>query len=71
MLGNAKVEAISLIQTSASFEDGYDERVKALIIEHTGAPAYTSAEAIGAAARALGTAKLRSCLLFRAGDRPG
>jgi len=59
MLGDAKVEAISLIQTSASlFEDGYDERIKALITEYTGAPAYTSAEAIGAAARALGTRKI-------------
>ena len=35
-----------------------NKRIKALITEHTGAPAYTSAEAIGAAARALGTRKI-------------
>jgi len=59
MLGNAKVEAISLIQTSASlFEEGYDARIKALITENSGAPAFTSAEAIGAAARALDTRKI-------------
>ena len=59
MLGHAKVEAISLIQTSASlFEDGYDARIKRLICENSNSPAYTSAEAIGAAARALGTHKI-------------
>jgi maleate cis-trans isomerase len=59
LLGHAKVEAISLIQTSASlFEDGYDTRIKRLISENASAPAYTSAEAIGAAARALSTRKV-------------
>ena len=59
MLGNAKVEVVCLIQTSASlFEDGYDERIKSMISENAGVPASTSAEAIGAAARALGTPKI-------------
>ena len=44
MLGHAKVEAISLIQTSASlFEDGYDTRIKRLICEKSNYPANTSA----------------------------
>tara|TARA_B100000676_G_scaffold312917_1_gene389816 strand:- start:7313 stop:8026 length:714 start_codon:yes stop_codon:yes gene_type:complete len=59
LLGDAKVGAVSLIQTSASlFEEGYDTRIKKLISEFSGAPARTSAEAIGAAARALNTHKV-------------
>lgn len=59
MLSNAKVEVISLIQTSASlFEDGYDARIKSLISERAGIPALTSAESIGSAATALGTRKI-------------
>lgn len=59
MLGKAKVEVIGLIQTSASlFEDGYDARVKKLIADNSGVPALTSAEAIGAAAQALGVKRV-------------
>jgi len=44
MLGNAKVEVVSLIQTSASlFESGYDDRIKSVIREGAGVPAVTSA----------------------------
>ena len=63
MLGNAKVEAISLIQTSASlFEDGYDERIKALITEHTGAPATRPQKPSARLQERSAPAKLRSCL---------
>lgn len=59
MLGKCKVEVIGLIQTSASlFEDGYDARVKKLITDNSGIPALTSAEAIGAAAKALGVKRV-------------
>jgi len=54
MLGNAKVETLCLTQTSASlFEDGYDARIKKLMEDGAGAPAVTSAEAIGEACAAL------------------
>lgn len=54
MLGNAKVEVIGLIQTSASlFEDDYDATAKQIMTENSGAPAVTSAEAIGQAVKAL------------------
>ncbi|MEE2688231.1 MAG: hypothetical protein VX430_02280 [Pseudomonadota bacterium] len=59
MLGNAKVEVISLIQTSASlFEEGYDNRIKSLIREGAGVPAETSAEAMGDAIKALGIQRI-------------
>jgi maleate isomerase len=59
MLGNAKVEAICLTQTSASlFEDGYDADVKRRMDKGAGAPALTSAEAVGAAVRALGASRI-------------
>jgi maleate cis-trans isomerase len=59
MLGDAKVEVITLLQTSASlFEDGYDARIKALMSENAGAPALTSAEAIGEAVQALGARRI-------------
>jgi len=59
MLGNAKMEVISLIQTSASlFEEGYDKRIKSLIHEGTSVPAETSAEAIGGAIKALGVKRI-------------
>jgi maleate isomerase len=59
MLGNSKVDAVCLIQTSASlFEEGYDGRIKAMIADGAGVPATTSAEAIGMAANALGTKKI-------------
>ena len=59
MLGNARVEAIALTQTSASlFDDDYDENAKRRMREGTNAPAITSAEAIGAALRALGATRI-------------
>ena len=59
MLGDAKVEAVSLVQTSASLhEDGYDARVRAMIEAGAGAPASTSAEAIGEAVQALGARRI-------------
>ncbi|NKB59146.1 MAG: hypothetical protein GKS00_22695 [Alphaproteobacteria bacterium] len=59
MLGNAKVEAIGLIQTSASlFEDDYDAVAKLTMTDNSGAPAITSAEAIGQAVRALGAERI-------------
>jgi maleate isomerase len=55
LLGDAKVEVITLAQTSASlFDDDYDARVKAQMSSNAGVPAVTSAEAIGEAVRALG-----------------
>lgn len=55
LLGNAKVEAIALTQTSASlFDDDYDATAKRAMSEGAGVPAITSAEAIGEAALALG-----------------
>jgi maleate isomerase len=55
MLGDAKVEAIALAQTSASlFDDDYDAKVKTQMSGNSGVPAVTSAEAIGEAVRALG-----------------
>jgi maleate cis-trans isomerase len=59
LLGDAKVEAVALAQTSASlFEDGYDARVKALMSQNAGVPAVTSAEAIGEAILALGAKRI-------------
>jgi len=59
MLGNAKVEVVSLIQTSASlFESGYDDRIKSVIREGAGLPAITSAEAISDAISALGIKRI-------------
>ncbi len=55
MLGDAKVEAVALAQTSASlFDDDYDAKVKAQMSQNAGVPAVTSAEAIGEAIQALG-----------------
>ena len=54
LLSHAKVDIISLIQTSASlFEDNYDARIKSMIVEASGLPATTSAEGIGFAIHAL------------------
>lgn len=59
MLGNAKVEAIALTQTSASlFGDGYDTAAKRHMSEGANAPAITSAEAIGEAVQALGARRI-------------
>jgi len=56
LLGTAKVEAIILVQTSASlFADDYDDTTIARIEAASGVKAITSANAVGAAARALGT----------------
>jgi maleate isomerase len=55
LLGNAKVEAISLTQTSASVhDDNYDATANACMAAGANAPAFTSAEAIGRAVLALG-----------------
>jgi maleate cis-trans isomerase len=54
LLGTAKVELIILAQTSASlFADDYDEVVTRRMSVAAGAPAMTSAQAVGRAARAL------------------
>jgi maleate cis-trans isomerase len=59
LLGSAKVEAISLAQTSASLEaDGYDDRITGRISDAAGVPAVTSAAAIGQAAQALGVRRI-------------
>ena len=59
MLGNAKVEAIALTQTSASlFDDGYDAAAKRHMSEGANAPAITSAEALGEAVQALGARRI-------------
>jgi maleate cis-trans isomerase len=59
LLGDAKVEVLCLIQTSASlFEDGYDARITKMMSENAGAPAVTSAEAIGQALQALGATRI-------------
>ena len=55
LLGTARVEIVTLIQTSASlFADDYDADVTARMREASGVPAITSAMAVGQAARALG-----------------
>lgn len=59
MLGAARIEALCLTQTSASlFSDDYDAEVKRRMTAGAGVPAVTSAEAIGAAARALGARRI-------------
>jgi maleate isomerase len=59
MLGNAKVEAIALTQTSASlFDGGYDAAAKRHMSEGANAPAITSAEALGEAVQALGARRI-------------
>ncbi len=59
MLGNAKVEVVCLVQTSASlFEDDYDAGAKRRMTEGAGVPSVTSAEAIGEAVRALGANRI-------------
>jgi maleate isomerase len=55
LLGNAKVEVVALTQSSASMsDDDYDSNAKRYMSEACGAPALTSAEAIGQAIGALG-----------------
>lgn len=59
LLGDAKVEAIALAQTSASlFDDDYDAMVKTQMSTNSGVPAVTSAEAIGEAVQALGLRRI-------------
>ena len=59
MLGNAKVETLCLVQTSASlFEEGYDERIKKLMSAGAGVPSVTSAESIGQACQAMGLKRI-------------
>lgn len=59
MLGNAKVEVISLAQTSASlFADNYDEDVTRRMSAAAGVPAITSAQAVGQALQALGVRRI-------------
>ena len=59
LLGTAKVELIILAQTSASvFVDDYDEIVTQRMSAGAGAPAITSAQAIGRAVRALGARRI-------------
>jgi maleate isomerase len=59
LLGDARVEAIALAQTSASlFSDDYDEVTVKRMTEASGVPCLTSAQAIGRALRALGTLRI-------------
>ena len=65
LLGDAKVEAVALAQTSASlFDDDYDARAKALMSKNAGVPAVTSAEAIGEAVIALGFKRVGIVTLY-------
>src|SRR6478736_5554797 len=59
LLGTARVEVISLAQTSASlFADDYDAVTVKRMTEASGVPSLTSAQAIGRALRALGTLRV-------------
>ena len=59
LLGTAKVEVISLAQTSASlFADDYDATVIRRMSAAAGVPAITSAQAVGHALRALGVKRI-------------
>ena len=59
MLGTARVEAIFLLQTSASlFAEGYCADVSRRITAAAGVPAFTSAMAIGEAMVALGVERI-------------
>jgi maleate isomerase len=59
LLGTARVEVISLAQTSASlFADDYDANVTQRMSAAAGVPAITSAEAIGKAVLALGARRI-------------
>jgi maleate cis-trans isomerase len=59
LLGDARVEAIALAQTSASlFADDYDEVTVKRMTEASGVPSLTSAQAVGRALRALGTLRI-------------
>jgi maleate isomerase len=59
LLGSAKVEVISLAQTSASlFSENYDDDVTRRMSAGAGAPAITSAQALGEALQALGLRRI-------------
>lgn len=59
MLGNARVEVVFLLQTSASlFADGYCQDVSRRISAAAGVPGFTSAMAIGEAMQALGARRI-------------
>ena len=59
LLGTARVEVISLAQTSASlFRDDYDADVVQRMSSAAGVPAITSAQAIGQAIQALGRTRI-------------
>jgi maleate isomerase len=59
LLGTAKVEVVSLAQTSASlFADDYDADVTQRMSKAAGVPATTSAQAIGQAVQALGARRI-------------
>ena len=59
LLGTARVEAVFLLQTSASlFSDGYCADVSRRISAAAGAPGFTSAMAIGEALQALGVKRV-------------
>src|SRR5262245_37977529 len=59
LLGDARVEVIALMQTSASlFADDYDEVTVKRMTEASGVPSLTSAQAVGRALRALGTLRV-------------
>ena len=59
LLGTAKVDLVILAQTSASlFADDYDDVVTKRMSAGAGAPAITSAQAVGRAVRALGARRI-------------
>jgi maleate cis-trans isomerase len=59
LLGDARVEVIALMQTSASlFADDYDALTVKRMTEASGVASLTSAQAIGRALRALGTLRV-------------
>lgn len=59
LLGTAKVEVVSLAQTSASlFAENYDGNVTQRMSKAAGVPAITSAQAVGEAVRALGARRI-------------
>jgi maleate isomerase len=59
LLGTARVELVILAQTSASlFADDYDDVVTKRMSAGSGAPAITSAQAVGRAVRALGARRV-------------
>ena len=59
LLGDARVEVIALMQTSASlFADDYDDVTVKRMAQASGVPSLTSAQAIGRALRALQTFRI-------------